>query len=287
MRKVNVIAFRMLMLLFFAASAVCCTEDLRDKKVQSFDLCFEVFTSPNTKAQTGEDNSYAVWAYDSNTRESILESMPLQRNNGLWYPVAQYDWKEGLALDFYAASPMGYARFDSEKGVCFDSYDISLGYDLLYVEPVLGWKAEQTMGLVSLTFKRAMSLVRVYLKEELPSSSVLLVKNLSVDGLKHKGSFCSLPEPHWTMEGESAPLLLWEGQLDSFEEQVPLCESYVLPQSVKLDFSLLCDVRTGISLLDNQTLSASTEMVMRPGKLYELYLTVTEHLTLKIERNII
>ncbi|MGM9792428.1 MAG: fimbrillin family protein [Candidatus Cryptobacteroides sp.] len=287
MRRENVIAFRMLMLLIFAASAVCCTKDQRGKKVQSFDLCFDVFTSPNTKAQTGEDNSYAVWAYDSNSGESILESMPLQRKNGLWYPVAQYDWKEGLALDFYAASPMGYARFDSEKGVCFDSYDTSLGYDLLYVEPVLGWKAEQTMGLVSLTFKRAMSLVRIYLKEELPSSSSLFVKELSVDGLKHNGSFSSLPEPHWTMEGESAPLLLWEGQLDCPSEQTALCESYVLPQTAELDFTLLCDVRTSDSVLDNQKLSAKANIIMRPGKLYELYLTVTEHLTLKIERNII
>ena len=286
MRKVNVIAFRMLMLLFFAASALCCTEDLRDKKVQSFDLCFEVITSPNTKAQSADGN-YAVWAYDSDSGAAIIESMPLQNKDGIWYPVAPYIWQEGHPLDFYAASPQGFARFDFDNGVCFDSYDSSMGYDLLYIEPIYAWRAEQTMGLVSLSFKRAMSLVRVYLREELSSSSVLLVKNLSVDGLKHKGSFCSLPEPHWTMEGESAPLLLWEGQLDSFDEQVPLCESYVLPQSVKLDFSLLCDVRTGISLLDNQTLSASTEMIMRPGKLYELYLTVTEHLTLKIERNII
>ena len=130
-----------------------------------------------------------------------------------------------------------------------------------------------------------MSLLRIYIKQELLSSSGILIKSLTVDGLKHKGSFSSLPQPLWTLEGEAEPHELWNGELESPANQVDLCESYVLPQSVQLDFTLLCDVWTGVSSLQDQELSGSVYLKMSPGKLYELYLTVTEFLTLKVEKN--
>lgn len=171
------------------------------------------------------------------------------------------------------------------RKVYADSYDTAMGYELLYTEPVLNRKAEQTMGFVSLTFKRPLSLLRIYLKQELQSSSGIRIKKLTLNGLGHKGSFSSLPQPLWTLEGEAEPYELWIGELESPASQVDLCESYVLPQSAQLDFTLLCDVWTGVSSLKEQELSGTVYLNMSPGKLYELYLTVTEFLTLKVEKN--
>ena len=278
------IAIRVLILQLIAVSVICCTDSQGGRKIQSYDLRFELATSPNTKSWEGSELP-TVWAFDSKTGEPVIESMPLQYDAGLWRPIESYSWKANYPLDFYAASPLAYASFDSEKGICFESYDTAMDYELLYTEPVLEREAGQTLGLVSLTFQRPMSLLRIYIKQELLSSSGILIKSLTVDGLKHKGSFNSLPQPLWTLEGEAEPYELWIGELESPASQVDLCESYVLPQSARLDFTLLCDVWTGVSSLKDQELSGSVYLKMSPGKLYELYLTVTEFLTLKVEKN--
>ena len=186
------IAIRVLMLQLIAVSVICCTDSLGGRKTQSYDLRFELATSPNTKSQE-ESELPAVWALESKTGQPVIEAMPLQYDAGLWRPVESYSWKANYPLDFYAASPLAYASFDSEKGICFESYDTAMGYELLYTEPVLNREAEQTMGFVSLTFKRPLSLLRIYLKQELQSSSGILIKKLTLDGLRHKGSFISLP----------------------------------------------------------------------------------------------
>ena len=284
MKRGVVIAIRVLILQLIAVSVICCTDSQGGKKIQSYDLRFELATSPNTKSQEGSELP-AVWALESKTGQPVIEAMPLQYDAGLWHPAEPYSWKANYPLDFYAASPLAYASFDSEKGICFESYDTAMGYELLYTEPVLEREAGQTLGLVSLTFQRPMSLLRIYIKQELLSSSGILIKSLTVDGLKHKGSFNSLPQPLWTLEGEAEPYELWVGELESPASQVGLCESYVLPQSARLDFTLLCDVWTGVSSLKDQELSGSVYLKMSPGKLYELYLTVTEFLTLKVEKN--
>ena len=284
MKRGVVIAIRVLILQLIAVSVICCTDSQRGRKLQSYDLRFELATSPNTKSQEGSELP-AVWALESRTGQPVIEAMPLQYDAGLWRPIESYSWKANYPLDFYAASPLAYASFDSEKGICFESYDTAMGYELLYTEPVLNRKAEQTMGFVSLTFKRPLSLLRIYLKQELQSSSGIRIKKLTLNGLGHKGSFSSLPQPLWTLEGEAEPYELWIGELESPASQVDLCESYVLPQSAQLDFTLLCDVWTGISTLQDQELSGSVYLKMSPGKLYELYLTVTEFLTLKVEKN--
>ena len=284
MKRGVVIAIRGLILQLFAVSVICCTDSQGGRKIQSYDLRFELATSPNTKSQEGSELP-AVWALESQTGQPVIEAMPLQYDAGLWRPVESYSWKANYPLDFYAASPLAYASFDSEKGICFESYDTAMGYELLYTEPVLEREAGQTLGLVSLTFQRPMSLLRIYIKQELQSSSGILIKKLTLDGLGHKGSFNSLPQPLWTLEGEAEPYELWVGELESPASQVDLCESYVLPQSARLDFTLLCDVWTGVSSLKDQELSGSVYLKMSPGKLYELYLTVTEFLTLKVEKN--
>ena len=194
MKRGVVITIRVLILQLIAVSVICCTDSQGGKKIQSYDLRFELATSPNTKSQ--EDSELpAVWAFESKTGEPVIESMPLLDDSGIWHPAEPYSWKENYPLDFYAASPLGYASFDREKGICFDSYDTAMGYDLLYTDPVLNREAEQTMGFVSLTFKRPLSLLRIYLKQELQSSSGILIKKLTLDGLGHKGSFSSLPQP--------------------------------------------------------------------------------------------
>lgn len=284
MKRGVVIAIRGLILQLIAVSVICCTDSQGGKKIQSYDLRFELATSPNTKSQEGSELP-AVWAFESKTGEPVLEAMPLQYDAGLWRPAEPYSWKENYPLDFYVASPLGYASFDRKKGICFDSYDTAMGYDLLYTDPVLNREAEQTMGFVSLTFKRPVSLIRIYIKQELLAPSGILIKSLTVDGLKHKGSFVSLPQPRWSLEGEAEPLELWSGELESPGEQVELCESYVLPQNARLDFTLLCDIWTGVSSLREQKLSGTIYLNMAPGKLYELYLAVTEYLTLKVDKD--
>ena len=44
------IAIRVLMLQLIAVSVICCTDSQGERKIQSYDLRFELATSPNTKS---------------------------------------------------------------------------------------------------------------------------------------------------------------------------------------------------------------------------------------------
>ena len=66
MKRGVVIAIRVLILQLIAVSVICCTDSQGGKKIQSYDLRFELATSPNTKSQ--EDSELpAVWAFESKT----------------------------------------------------------------------------------------------------------------------------------------------------------------------------------------------------------------------------
>ena len=77
MKRGMAIAIRVLMLQLIAVSVICCTDSQGGRKIQSYDLRFELTTSPNTKSQEGSELP-AVWAFESKTGEPVIESMPLQ-----------------------------------------------------------------------------------------------------------------------------------------------------------------------------------------------------------------
>ena len=116
MKRGVVIAIRGLILQLIAVSVICCTDSQGGRKIQSYDLRFELATSPNTKSREGSELP-AVWAFESETGVPVIESMPLQYDAGLWHPAEPYSWKENYLLAFYAPRPPGYAPLHSANGI--------------------------------------------------------------------------------------------------------------------------------------------------------------------------
>ena len=248
-----------------------------------YDLRFELARTPNTKLADAGD-SYCVWAYDSSTRNPELEQAALVRQSVLWYPEQGYRWNAVKALDFYAASPCDLARLDPDSGICFESFSLPDAPDLLYIDPILNLRNIYSLGVVSLEFKSALSLLRVQVQSRCADGTRIEVKKLIVDGLALEGSFHSLPWAEWKVKGERGALTSFDGSHQVSEENAVLCEQRVIPQTAQMNFKLVCDFDIDGVLLRDQELSSSYMLSMRPGKLYELSLCVYENFSMKIEK---
>ncbi|MGN1212197.1 MAG: hypothetical protein ACI4TM_10965 [Candidatus Cryptobacteroides sp.] len=245
------------------------------------DLCFEVACTPFTKADDN-DALYCLWACDSATLEPELGNVPLIRQGQYWYPQDEYRWNTSKALDIYAAAPYSKARFDLESGVCFDSYSLDENTDLFYIEPILGRRPTYSLGVVSLEFKSALSLIRFLVQSNCSSGNQVVVRKLTVNGLALEGSFHSLPVAGWNLEGNPLPLLSYDDSFAVMPDRDILCEQRVIPQASELEVELLCDFTVNGVLVKDQPLTAVYMLNMHPGKLYELCLCIYDDFSLKI-----
>ncbi|MDD5819136.1 MAG: fimbrillin family protein [Bacteroidales bacterium] len=248
-----------------------------------YDMRFEVVCTPNTKS-TEFPRDYGVWAYDSKSREAELEGVALIRQDALWAPEKEYKWEAAKSLDIYSAAPLSRAVFDEQSGVGFEHYSLSELQDLLYTEPLLNRRSVNSLGVVSLDFRSALSLVRFKAVSRCAATTQVTVKGLKINGTVQNGSFCSLPSPKWTLEGECTPLLSFEGSQIIPSDGCLLCEQRLIPQSAMMRLELSCDfVKDGIYVRD-QVLSTTILLDLKPGKLYELNLGVYDNYDLKIEK---
>ena len=277
----HIIAWGAALLAIWTVSS--CNRDAYKPSDPVYDLRFEVVCAPNTKGGDSLED-YGVWAYDSKSRGAELEGATLVKQGSFWIPEQEYKWELTKSLDIYAAAPLSRASFNAESGVGFGHFTLGESQDLLYTEPLLNRVSVNTLGVVSLDFKSALSLVRFNVVSRCDQTTQITVKSLKINGTVQGGSFNSLPSPKWIPEGESAPLLCFEGSEAVPAEGCLLCEQRLIPQSSNLSLELVCDfLKSGI-LVRDQVLSATIFLNLRPGKLYELNLGVFDNYGLKIEK---
>lgn len=263
-------------------SSSCNRNEVKDYDI-SYDLCCEVICTPYTKAED-KNNDYCIWAYDSSTHEAELEAATLVRQGQYWCPQGGYLWESSKILDIYAAAPLSRARLDLESGVCFDSFSISEGVDPLYIEPLMGCRTTHSLGVVSLEFKSALSELRFYVQSNCSNDTQVAIKELAINGLAQSGSFRSLPLANWTTEGDKISLSSFSGSHSVSADRSIVCEQRIIPQSALAQIELVCDFTVNGVLIQNQILTVDYHLNSRPGKLYELCLSIYEDFSLKIEK---
>ena len=107
-----------------------------------------------------------------------------------------------------------------EKGVQWSTDVLQEQVDLLYVHKDKNRLGNLNNNILHLPFKHALSRISFRVKNRVDNTGALdpldrpdkiTVKKITIDGVKHSGSFCSLPAPVWTLDEDMQPLEIFDG----------------------------------------------------------------------------
>lgn len=124
-------------------------------------------------------------------------------------------------LSFTAYSPCDeQCAVSLDKGVQWSTDVLSEQVDLLYSHVEVDRRGNVDGNVVHLPFSHALCQLFFRVKNRVDNTGALdalnrpdkiTIKKITVDGVKHSGSFRSLPSPQWTLDDDMAPLPIFEG----------------------------------------------------------------------------
>lgn len=191
-----------------------CTEEERGV-APAVELSFSPAINASTRALEGvypADEPFEVWAFalpegkhwntDAAAAATLAAGSSVEFNGECWVPVPALECQATSSLTCFAIAPQGIASdFSLEKGVTIKDFDVTSGILPLFAGPIADYNVYNTQGCIALPFVHALSKVEFCVRSV--SDSTIIVKSLTVDGVKYKGSFESLPTPHWSAGDET------------------------------------------------------------------------------------
>lgn len=180
----------------------------------------------------GQDISVCAWTGDREwlpLSRAFSQEVPLtdsirkiQVTDTLWVLEEEVLWPgRNQVLSVTAYSPHDEdCEVDREKGVQWSTDVLEEQVDLLYSHIDKNRKGNLNENIVHLPFSHALSRVSFYVKNRVDNTGALdvlnrpdkiTVKKIFIDGVKHSGSFCSLPSPQWTLVDDVQPLEIYDG----------------------------------------------------------------------------
>lgn len=188
----------------------------------------------------GQPFGVSAWVYEPGAAWDGTEATPfltdarISEQGRVWEPIPGVLWPDKRhRLAFQAYAPYGAAGgIDVRTGVTFPGVDVTRNQtDLLYTAPVTGLSGESVGGVVNLPFRHALCLVDFQLRCNAAEGERAVVSGVSLDGIGCTGSFRSLPQAEWALEGDARELVFFEGSQDLGHTNHPVGEQrWVIPQ---------------------------------------------------------
>lgn len=146
----------------------------------------------------------------------------VQVKDTLWAFDEQVLWPgKNEVVSFTAYSPYEEdCTVSKEKGVQWSTDVLAEQVDLLYSHAEIDRRSNVDGNVAHLSFSHALCQVAFRVKNRVDNEGALdpenrpdkiTVKKITIDGVKHNGSFCSLLSPQWTLEEDVRPLPIYEG----------------------------------------------------------------------------
>lgn len=191
-----------------------CTEEERGV-APAVELSFSPAINASTRSVEGvypADEPFEVWAFalpegkhwntDAATAATLAAGCSVEFNGEEWVPVPAVEWPRGNSLTCFAVAPKGIASgFSLRDGVMIEDFDATSGIHPMFAGPIADCTAYNTQGCIALPFVHALSKVEFCVRSV--SDSTIIVKSLTLDNVKHRGCFTSLPIPHWEPDDEA------------------------------------------------------------------------------------
>lgn len=238
-----------------------CVNEEREHHDPVVQLAFEPVMHAQVRAgetpDNTENNSFGVsawtlgqtknWSSESENAEPFLDREKLLRDGVFWYPESKPDWPPYQ----YNLACIGFAPFDAvtqcdnSQGVVFDDVDTSTDPgDLRYTLPQANLSKKQNGGVVTLPMIPALCEVsfRVRGVSEYETARIF-VRSISLENVKLKGSFHSLPNPSWELKDATGAINFFEGDWPvGYSPQVIGETRRIIPQDLDASLRIAYDV---------------------------------------------
>lgn len=196
----------------------------------------------------------------------------------LWVIDEQPVWPdEDEHLTFMAFSPFEAAcGCDRKAGVTY-TIDVAQDQtDLLYTDPLADVNKLKDGWVVPLHFRHALSKVSFRVKNRVADDESIEIHSITIDGVRHKGSFASLADPQWTTEEATTVFEVYEGNFETGHQPEPVGRTWLMiPHRLDTQVSVRYKYTTFASTHIVQNLkTVSLRASLEPGKNYVFTLSV-------------
>lgn len=152
-------------------------------------------------------------------------------------------------LSFTAYTPCEeQCAVSKDKGVQWSTDVLQEQVDLLYSHVEVDRRSNVDGNVVHLPFEHALCQIKFRVKNRVDNTGALdvmnrpdkiTVKKITIEGIQHSGSFCSLASPKWTLTGDVAPLPIFEGTFQTAGVPEPIGTVWLMvPQKLDTKISV-------------------------------------------------
>ena len=227
-----------------------------------------------------QDSEQYLTLCEACSRKVDITDMPSHRtvSDVLWVIDSQPvwpDWDESLT--FMAFSPYcAECGCDCTKGVTYGTDIMQDQTDLLYTAPMADRQKLRDGWVVPLHFEHALCEISFRVKNRVADNESIKVRSISLDGVRHKGSFASLASPQWTLDESKTGLDIFEGEFETGHEPEPIGRTWLMiPQELETQVSVEYQYTTFADTYIVQNLkTVALKTRLEAGKSYVFTLSV-------------
>lgn len=272
--------------------AAGCTLDQANNYDPDMELVFHPAMHLATKAEINEEYPIGqtftasawtldkghFWAEESSQSEVYLNNASVYfTENGFKLGKDTLWPATDKSLTVVACTPTdAFVSISADKGAeC--SYDMLLSQaDILYTDPQADLNKIDCGGVIALPFRHALCQVDFMVKNRVAKDEEILIKSIKIDGVKHRGTFASLPEPTWTIGPDEVSLLFFEGDMETTNTPEDIGDSWlIIPQELTTNVTVEYEYRTSADTGFTLTLkTCDLQTKLEPGRHYTYTLSV-------------
>ncbi|WP_292269891.1 fimbrillin family protein [Butyricimonas sp.] len=279
---------------WLAAAAAGCTDN-RDAREEAVALRFRAVLEQNSRGGAANpcaypaDIPFGVWALSlpgdrkwddhADRAEMFLDDCRATWSGEAWTTDTPCHWPpDKRRATFFAYSPCSFpAVFSTERGIEFKGFDLATDTaDLMFAGPIADRSGGTSGGTVQVPFARALCAVDFRVQTPVPEGTVIRLRRLALEGVAFKGDFRSLPEPAWSVTGDTGEAVFFEGDLTLDEtEQAAGKPLFMLPQRARVTVKATCDIEHGGNATTGRELKTDAVLTWGCGKRRGYTLKVT------------
>lgn len=273
--------------------AAGCTLDQKSEYDPDMQLCFQPVMQVPTKVDlkdnypTGQPFAVSAWTLDKelpwseNAAESdtyLSGATVVVNDEDVWALPDKELWpSRDKRLTVIGYTPVeAFGECSVEKGATC-TYDMLNGQiDLLYTEPQTDLDKVECGGIMVMPFYHALAQINFEVKNRVMKGEEIIIKSIKVDGVKHRGSFCSLPSPEWEVEDSETQLVFFDGEQKTANAPSEIGQTWnMIPQVLDTKVTVEYEYRTASNTGFTQTLkTCDMKTNLKPGRSYTYTITV-------------
>ena len=243
----------------------------------------EVRTVNDMSVPFPEDESFGVWALDSQSSGKYIDDRQICCSSGVWGSASLPFWPSSSSLTFFAYSPYDLPMRLEGGNLMLEGFDVRDGDDeLLFAKTASGLTSAQ--GEVKLPFIHALAKLDMRVANGYGNDVQVRVDRILLKGVAMRGDFHSARHPYWKADKSSTvDVTIFDSERDGQFLAGPTMQFIgdvhtIIPQgltpSVELTYAFRVDEGEWI---DGQVESVELRDVFwEPGRYYTYSLRISE-----------